>query len=246
MPLPRPARARFPLATRTNAREVRYGRSLCGDLAAAETREWLLTNGRGGYAMGTVAGTLTRRYHGLLIAAFDPPVDAAARRRAARPRRRLRRAHVRASTNRWRSGRDRAARLAPHRSVHARRRPAGLDVRARRRAARRHARDAGRRRRDRAWCCARARAFVARGSRPADRRRPRSSRRRAARCRGVHRRTPMDGGATIALPASQRTLHVVRARCRARDVTSERYAGYMLPRETRARTARRRRLLRTC
>jgi predicted glycogen debranching enzyme len=53
---------------------VRYGRSLCGDLAAAETREWLLTNGRGGYAMGTVAGTLTRRYHGLLIAAVDPPV----------------------------------------------------------------------------------------------------------------------------------------------------------------------------
>ncbi len=53
---------------------VRFGRGLCGDLAAAEAREWLLTNGRGGYAMGTVAGTLTRRYHGLLIAAADPPV----------------------------------------------------------------------------------------------------------------------------------------------------------------------------
>jgi glycogen debranching enzyme len=53
---------------------VRFGRGLCGDLAAAEAREWLLTNGRGGYAMGTVAGTLTRRYHGLLIAAPDPPV----------------------------------------------------------------------------------------------------------------------------------------------------------------------------
>ena len=48
---------------------------LCGDLAAAEGREWLLTNGRGGYAMGTVAGSLTRRYHGLLIAAIDPPVE---------------------------------------------------------------------------------------------------------------------------------------------------------------------------
>ncbi len=33
-----------------------------------------MTNGRGGYAMGTVAGTLTRAYHGLLIAALDPPV----------------------------------------------------------------------------------------------------------------------------------------------------------------------------
>src|ERR1700694_3417363 len=53
---------------------VRIGRSWCGDLAAAEQREWLLTTGRGGYAMGTVAGTLTRRYHGLLIAAVDPPV----------------------------------------------------------------------------------------------------------------------------------------------------------------------------
>jgi predicted glycogen debranching enzyme len=53
---------------------VRYGRAVCGDLATAEAREWLLTNGRGGYAMGTVAGTLTRRYHGLLIAAVDPPV----------------------------------------------------------------------------------------------------------------------------------------------------------------------------
>lgn len=53
---------------------MRYGRALCGDFAAAEAREWLLTNGRGGYAMGTVAGTLTRRYHGLLVAALDPPV----------------------------------------------------------------------------------------------------------------------------------------------------------------------------
>lgn len=52
---------------------MRYGRLVCGDLATAEAREWLLTNGRGGYAMGTLAGTLTRRYHGLLIAALDPP-----------------------------------------------------------------------------------------------------------------------------------------------------------------------------
>ncbi len=33
-----------------------------------------MTNGRGSYAMGTVAGTLTRRYHGLLVAALEPPV----------------------------------------------------------------------------------------------------------------------------------------------------------------------------
>ena len=38
------------------------------------TREWLLTNGLGGSASGTVGGTLTRRYHGLLIAALPAPL----------------------------------------------------------------------------------------------------------------------------------------------------------------------------
>ena len=37
-------------------------------------REWLVTNGIGGYASGTVAGPLTRRYHGLLIAALQNPL----------------------------------------------------------------------------------------------------------------------------------------------------------------------------
>ena len=53
---------------------VRFGRAVCGDLAAAERREWLVSNGIGGYACGTIAGVLARRYHGLLIAATDPPV----------------------------------------------------------------------------------------------------------------------------------------------------------------------------
>jgi predicted glycogen debranching enzyme len=38
------------------------------------TREWLLTNGLGGYASGTISGVLTRRYHGLLVAAFPSPL----------------------------------------------------------------------------------------------------------------------------------------------------------------------------
>jgi predicted glycogen debranching enzyme len=38
------------------------------------TREWLLTNGLGGYASGTVAGVSTRRYHGLLVAALPAPI----------------------------------------------------------------------------------------------------------------------------------------------------------------------------
>jgi len=54
--------------------EIQFGREICGELAAAESREWLVTNGIGGYASGTVAGTLTRRYHGLLVAALQPPL----------------------------------------------------------------------------------------------------------------------------------------------------------------------------
>lgn len=38
------------------------------------TREWLVTNGLGGYASGTVAGAATRRYHGYLIAALPNPL----------------------------------------------------------------------------------------------------------------------------------------------------------------------------
>src|SRR4029453_5247078 len=37
-------------------------------------REWLVTNGLGGYASGTISGAITRRYHGLLIAALPAPL----------------------------------------------------------------------------------------------------------------------------------------------------------------------------
>jgi 4-alpha-glucanotransferase len=53
---------------------IHFGREICGDLVQGERREWWLTNGLGGYAAGTVAGTLTRRYHGLLIAPVAPPL----------------------------------------------------------------------------------------------------------------------------------------------------------------------------
>jgi predicted glycogen debranching enzyme len=52
---------------------VRFGRHLCGNLDAASEREWLVADGLGGYAMGTVGGLRTRRYHGLLIVATRPP-----------------------------------------------------------------------------------------------------------------------------------------------------------------------------
>ncbi|MEA2010136.1 MAG: amylo-alpha-1,6-glucosidase [Actinomycetota bacterium] len=44
------------------------------DPSSVVDREWLSTNGIGGYASGTIAGVLTRRYHGLLVAALDPPL----------------------------------------------------------------------------------------------------------------------------------------------------------------------------
>jgi len=50
---------------------IRFGREICGNLAQAEHREWWLADGYGGYAAGTIAQSLTRRYHGLLFDA-DP------------------------------------------------------------------------------------------------------------------------------------------------------------------------------
>lgn len=38
-------------------------------------KEWLVTNGLGGYASSTLSGANTRRYHGLLVASFNPPAD---------------------------------------------------------------------------------------------------------------------------------------------------------------------------
>ncbi|WP_412539437.1 amylo-alpha-1,6-glucosidase [Longispora sp. K20-0274] len=60
---------------------IGFGTQVCGDLTAGATREWLVPDGLGGYAMGTVSGLRTRRYHGLLVtpgvrhlalAALDP------------------------------------------------------------------------------------------------------------------------------------------------------------------------------
>jgi predicted glycogen debranching enzyme len=48
---------------------------ICCNLEPAVRREWLVTNGLGGYASGTVSGINTRRYHGLLVASLNPPVQ---------------------------------------------------------------------------------------------------------------------------------------------------------------------------
>src|SRR5215212_10056476 len=53
---------------------IEFGEDICRDLTEATAREWLETNGLGGFASSTVAGLNTRRYHGLLVAATRPPV----------------------------------------------------------------------------------------------------------------------------------------------------------------------------
>ena len=45
------------------------------DFHALSTKEWLVTNGIGGFASSTLSGANTSRYHGLLVAAFHPPTD---------------------------------------------------------------------------------------------------------------------------------------------------------------------------
>ncbi|MGA6983766.1 MAG: amylo-alpha-1,6-glucosidase [Candidatus Sulfotelmatobacter sp.] len=53
---------------------IRFRRDVCDNLNEASSREWLETNGLGGFASSTIIGLNTRRYHGLLVAATKPPV----------------------------------------------------------------------------------------------------------------------------------------------------------------------------
>ncbi|HEY1655385.1 MAG TPA: amylo-alpha-1,6-glucosidase [Candidatus Tumulicola sp.] len=83
---------------------VEFGRALCGDLGQGERREWLVTNGLGGFASGTIAGTLTRRYHGLLVAALRPPAQRTLLVAKFDETVRYRGASYALASNRWRSG----------------------------------------------------------------------------------------------------------------------------------------------
>lgn len=53
---------------------IHFDENICGNLEQATEREWLETNGLGGFASSTIIGLNTRRYHGLLTAATKPPV----------------------------------------------------------------------------------------------------------------------------------------------------------------------------
>ncbi len=53
---------------------IKLDRKICTNFEVAASREWLETNGIGGFACGSVSGANTRRYHGLLTAATRPPL----------------------------------------------------------------------------------------------------------------------------------------------------------------------------
>lgn len=52
---------------------MKFDQETLSNLENVASREWLVTNGIGGYASSTLTGMNTRRYHGLLVAAVDPP-----------------------------------------------------------------------------------------------------------------------------------------------------------------------------
>jgi predicted glycogen debranching enzyme len=54
---------------------IELGRDALSSFESSSDREWLVTNGIGGFATGTVGGVNTRRYQGLLIASLRPPVE---------------------------------------------------------------------------------------------------------------------------------------------------------------------------
>jgi len=56
------------------AMQLKFDAATCQNLERSSRLEWLETNGLGGFASGTVSGIHTRRYHGLLTAALNPPV----------------------------------------------------------------------------------------------------------------------------------------------------------------------------
>lgn len=55
--------------------ELVLGSSILKNIDESSSREWIETNGLGGYASSSLSGAHTRRYHGLLVAAIHPPTD---------------------------------------------------------------------------------------------------------------------------------------------------------------------------
>ncbi|MEV4759543.1 amylo-alpha-1,6-glucosidase [Micromonospora sp. NPDC049559] len=85
--------------------QIVFGPQVCGHLESGAGREWLVPDGRGGYAMGTVSGLRTRRYHGLLVIAEETPAARRVGLVSLDPAVTLPSgARVRLGTHEWRSG----------------------------------------------------------------------------------------------------------------------------------------------
>jgi len=67
--------AKLLVAMEVNLPKIAFDSNALSNFEKAVKTEWLITNGLGGYASSTALGINTRKYHGLLIAAFNPPVD---------------------------------------------------------------------------------------------------------------------------------------------------------------------------
>ena len=61
--------------TLLNSPKIYVGPSFLSDFSEAIRSEWIVANGLGGYASSTVLNINTRKYHGLLVVAFNPPVE---------------------------------------------------------------------------------------------------------------------------------------------------------------------------
>lgn len=85
-------------------RFVQLPASLCTRLDESEFREWLLADGVGGYAAGTVAGSVTRRYHGLLFTATQPPAGRTLLVHSVHERILVGDNEIKLDTNRWADG----------------------------------------------------------------------------------------------------------------------------------------------
>lgn len=55
--------------------QIEFDTEVLSDLDKAMSLEWIVTNGLGGYASSNVLGINTRKYHGVLVGSFNPPVD---------------------------------------------------------------------------------------------------------------------------------------------------------------------------
>ena len=83
---------------------INFGREICGDRTKSEEYEWLVTNGIGSYASGTISGMLTRRYHGLLVGALKPPLERSLLLSKLDETAKYRDQHYPLHTNRWADG----------------------------------------------------------------------------------------------------------------------------------------------